>query len=91
MPNKLLNIFPHFLTKTVSSIFYILDKKNFIYNEVGVDTKILEQSYKTMVIRHPFERILSAYLYFFHKISGKFYDSGSEKSNITIFEAKITL
>jgi len=43
------------------------NKKNFIYNEAGIDTQTLEQSYKTLVVRHPFERILSAYLYFFHK------------------------
>ena len=47
------------------------NKKNFIYNELGIDTQILQQSYKTMVIRHPFERILSSYLYFFHKTKGE--------------------
>ena len=61
MPNKLNK---HFLN-------IIENKKNFIYNEAGLDTGILDQSYKTLVVRHPFERILSAYLYFFHKIKGE--------------------
>ena len=46
-------------------------KKNLIYNELSTTSKEIGQSYKTLIVRHPLERILSTYLYFFHKIIGK--------------------
>ena len=47
-------------------------KKNFIYNEESTTSMLIGKSYKTLVVRHPFERILSTYLYFFHKVLGKY-------------------
>jgi len=46
-------------------------KKNLIYNELSTTSKEIGQSYKTLIVRHPLERILSVYLYFFHKVMEK--------------------
>ena len=74
-PQFAICLIPKLASTSLSAFFESLPQKtqdNYIYNQANSSLlQNIESSYKTLVVRHPFERILSAYLYFFQKLKGK--------------------